>query len=400
MNLDELRSAGWQRLLAAARRRLEISGGAVEGTISIGAPSDEERRIIIGITGAHRSARAGRLRVPLKDIDLYLRTVHGHGLMSMLSRLDGRPLRDRPTERSREAAARQGAVGLAAGCRHAADEWFARWLEQITADGTVTRLIRRASRDLEYAVSILDALPATGTPLPVLAEQITGDTKTLTGTPLAALVLRALACWHNLPAETAQEQRALWDAAGVIVDDLASQVLVLNLPASGGLLAGWLTSAATQGIPFRITLHQLRLSPATPMGGEIFVCENPAVLRAAAGQLGSRCAPLVCTEGVASVACRRLISAAADAGARIHWRNDFDWPGLRMTAAAIATFCAVPWRMSAGDYRAAVASGGTRLRGAPAPSPWEPELAAAMAANGRTLMEERMLPRLLTDLAP
>jgi len=399
VSLDELRAAGWRRLLAAARTRLELRPGALEGSVSVGAPSDEERRVIIGITGTHRSARAARLWVPLEEIDAYLRNAYGRDLVSVLSALDGVTLRDRPAERAREAEARQAATALANGCRHAGSEWYQRWLDQITADGTLTRVIRHSPRQMEHAVSILDALPAGEVPLAVLAERVTGDTKALTGTPLASLVLRALAIWHDLPGETAQEQRALWDSAGVIVDDLASQVLVLNLPAGGGLLGDWLTSAATQGIPLRVTLHQLRLSPVTPMVAEIFVCENPAVLRAAAGQLGSRCAPLVCTEGVASVACRRLIAAAAGHGVRIHWRNDFDWPGLRMTASAAAAFGTAPWRMSADDYRAAVTADSTLLRGAPAPSPWDPELAQAMAANGRTVMEERLLSPLLSDLS-
>lgn len=171
-----------------------------------------------------------------------------------------------------------------------------------------------------------------------------------------------------------------------------------HTPQTGGTLAQWLTSAAAEGIPFRVTLHQLRHSPTHSSPPEIFVCENPAVLRAAATALGPRCAPLICTEGVPSVACRRLVAHAAQAGAHIHWRNDFDWPGLRMTAAAVDRFGAQPWRMTADDYRRAVSRTGTLLRGPTAPSPWDPELAVAMAETGNTLMEERLLPQLLVDL--
>lgn len=53
------------------------------------------------------------------------------------------------------------------------------------------------------------------------------------------------------------ERRDLWDRAGVLVDDLASPVLVLNLPAEADGLGEWLTGAARYGTPFQVTLHQL-----------------------------------------------------------------------------------------------------------------------------------------------
>ena len=398
MKLDELRGEGWQRLLAAARRRLETNGGSLDTTISIGAPTDAERKVIIGITGSHRSARAGRLRVPLKEIELFLLNAFGRDLLSILSDVDGQPVRDRRAERATEDAGRAAVLALASAGRHADAPWYQDWLARITSDGTLTRLVRRGGAELAQAVAVLDALPGDGLPLPVLSERATGDTKALAGTPLAGLVLRALSGWFDLPANTAEQQRTLWDAAGVIVDDLASQVLALNLPATGGLVASWLTSAAGAGIPFRLTLQQLHLSPVIPVAAEIFVCENPAVLRAAAATHGARCAPLICTEGVGSVACRRLVEAALGAGAKVLWRNDFDWPGLRMTGAAIDQFGVQPWRMSAYDYRAAVTPDGTPLRGATAPSAWDPQLAVAMSASGTAVMEERLLPALLADL--
>ncbi|MFF4208521.1 DUF2399 domain-containing protein [Streptomyces sp. NPDC001796] len=86
----------------------------------------------------------------------------------------------------------------------------------------------------------------------------------------------------------------------------------------------------------------------------IFVCENPAVLRAAAGELQDTGAALVCTEGVPSAACHKLLDDAVRAGARLHWRADFDWAGPRITAGAVARHGAHPWRMTAADYTAAL----------------------------------------------
>jgi hypothetical protein len=102
---------------------------------------------------------------------------------------------------------------------------------------------------LEYlAGRAADAAPIA---LPALAAHITGDTKALSrGTGLATLVLRALALQTGSPRPvTAGERRELWDRPGVLVDDLASRVLVLNLPAEGTGPGQWPGGAARYAVP-------------------------------------------------------------------------------------------------------------------------------------------------------
>ena len=127
------------------------------------------------------------------------------------------------------------------------------------------------------------------------------------GSTLATLIMRALALREGVarPASAAQ-RRELWDRCGVIVDDLASRVLVLNLPAQGDGLAEWLTGAARYGTPFQVTLHQLDVHPIRLTAARLFACENPAVLRRACAELGVSCPPLVCAEGQSSTAFHRL----------------------------------------------------------------------------------------------
>ncbi|MFJ9379552.1 TIGR02679 family protein [Streptomyces sp. NPDC101455] len=410
---DELRGEGWTRLLAAARRRLERTGGALDGDIGLTSPSEAERRTVIGVTGRYRPETVKRLAVPLRDLDGYLYGRYGSGLLQTLGRLHG-PLRDRPAERADEQASREQALKAVRSSPLAGQRWFAAWLERIAADGTLTRLVRRGDMLLlDAAVRVLERLtgdrlpahPSAGLPLPVLAEWATGDTKALVpGAPLEHLVLRALAQRADgdsavVPRERAG-RRALWESAGAIADDLASQVLVLNIGAEGDtVVCDWLRDAADFAIPFRLTLHQLATDPVVPAARTIYVCENPAVLRAAAGELEDTCAALVCTEGVPSAACHRLLGDAARAGARLYWRADFDWAGLRITAHAVARHGAHPWRMTAADYTAALGEGeSTPLAGPPAASPWDPGLALAMEASGSAVMEERLLPALLSDL--
>ncbi|GAA0977692.1 hypothetical protein GCM10009555_039270 [Acrocarpospora macrocephala] len=469
--MDELRGEGWTRLLAAARRKLERGGDT--GSIGLNDPSEAERRVIIGLTGKYRPESVKRLAVPLPQLDAALTARYGMGLRETLTRLSG-PLQNRPAERTALNLERDHLLATAKSSSLTAEPWFTAWLDSLTSDGTLTRLIRRGDAHLlNWATSILDLLPnlderptsrtaenppasrtteaptsptatpgqtipstasqtatsnpppgetirSTGArtegapasstvapgqavPLPVLSERATGDTKALApGSPLALLVLRALASRAGLPTVPGSRagQRELWESAGVIVDDLASQVLVLNLQTrSAGVVSGWLDEAARHGLPFRLTLQQQAVSPVIPAAAEIFVCENPAVLRTAAAELGSRAATLICTEGVPSMACHRLLDAAVAAGARLRWRADFDWTGLRIVGRAISRYGATPWRMSATDYTTALTQGeSTPLTGPPAPDPWDRELATLMTSHGRAVMEERLIPFLLTDL--
>ncbi|MEO3875820.1 DUF2399 domain-containing protein [Nonomuraea sp. B12E4] len=81
------------------------------------------------------------------------------------------------------------------------------------------------------------------------------------------------------------------------------------------------------------------------------------------------------------------------------WRADFDWTGLRILASAQLRHGAIPWRMGAADYFAGLELGeSTPLTGSPAASLWDQALADAMAAAGRAVMEERLIPALLADL--
>ena len=386
---DPVTDPAWRRLLAAARRSLERTGGRLDGAVSLSTPTDAERLVVIGITGVHRPAGVTRVTVRLADLDDHLRAAHGAGLAATLG-----PLRDRPGDRTRESVGRDAALSVAAASRHADQAWYAEWLDGLRRDGTLTRIVRRGL-PLSGVIAVLDALPAPDEPMPAFAERVLGDTKALADGFVPGLVLRALTLWHAAdPPSSAEQQRALWELAGVVPDDLASQVLVLGVPATGGLVGEWLTAAASAGVPFRITLHQLRLAPLVLDCDEIFVCENPAVLRAAAAR-PSRA--LVCTEGVPSVAVHALLRAVAPQ-TRIWWRNDFDWTGVRLTAAAVARYPgAVPWRMTAADYVHAAPTG-LPLVGRPVATPWNPELAAAMREQGRAVMEERLLDELLDDL--
>ena len=406
--VDRYRGPEYRRLLAAARKSLERTGGALAGRISVAEPYDAERKAIIGITGVHQPAGTKRLTVPLADLDATVHCATGLGLAALLTALGG-PLRDRPAETALLAAARAALVATAeTSPLNEACHWYRSWLADQRRDGTVTRLatqddsavLGQAIHVLEY----LEARPTTAAPiaLPALAAQITGDTKALNhGTTLATLILRALALRAGVsrPASAA-ERREIWDLSGVIVDDLASRVLVLNVTAEGSGLAEWLTDAARYGTPFQVTLHQLATHPIRLPLPRIFVCENPAVLRRACEELGPASPPVICTEGRPSTAFHRLARMTTEAGGELWYHGDFDWPGVAIAADIINRHCAQAWLMNVTDYLAGANKAGpyVPLTGNPVPTPWDPELRETMRETGRAVYEETVTDQLLADL--
>lgn len=373
-------------------------------TIRVPLEDAAQRHAVAGLLGRRLPPGTAAASVGLDALDAVVRRpADGWDLVRVVEATGG-PLPDR----AGAARAQDAAIGEARDAARAilaAHAWAGAWLDEL-GGGMLARLHGRG--DLELLVTaarILDRLPADGMPLPALAAEVTGDTKALAGTTLEGLVLRGLALRAGeARPRAAADRRTLWESAGVVPDDLASQVLVLNLPvAPDGGLGGWLHGAAGEGWPFRATLHQLvRSSLRVPRPRLVSVCENPAVLRAAAERLGSGSAPLVCTEGRPSVACTRLLATLAASGCELRYHGDFDWPGLRIAAAVIDQPGVTAWRMGAADYLAALGDperdARPRLRGAAADSPWDPALAVAMRDRGVVVHEEDVLDRLLADL--
>ena len=398
----------YARLLAAARRSVERTGGSLTATVTVNHPDDAERKAIIGITGQYRAEGSAQIGVRLADLDRAIREAAGGGLIELLERI-GPPLRDRPADRRRLADGREATVRSAENSFLNDRGWYQAWLTEITADGTLTRLVNAAEAEkVGLAARVLEAIERRTEPVQLaeLAAATTGDTKALNhGTTLATLVLRALAIRASAARPVTTEQRRdLWDAHGVIVDDLASRVLVLNLAADGDGLGVWLTDANARGVPFYVTLQQLIAMPAVPTVAAdpvVHVCENPAILRRAAADLGHRSRPLICTEGQPSTAFHRLAGAITAAGGRLRYHGDFDWPGIAIANSVLKRHNATPWRMSAVDYREAIREDAdhVKLSGPPQPTPWDPALADAMAATGRAVYEESVADPLIADLA-
>ncbi len=103
--LDKYRGPEYRRLLVAARKSLERTGGGLTGRISVALPDDAERLAIIGITGVHQAAGIQRLTVSLASLDTALLRATGLGLEAALTALGG-PLHNRPAESAALTASR------------------------------------------------------------------------------------------------------------------------------------------------------------------------------------------------------------------------------------------------------------------------------------------------------
>ncbi len=415
--------------LAALRARLRRHyerGGTADGVLHLGDLHSAEREALALLSGRPAS-RARSLRLDLAPLDLALREAGiAASLRDALQQLDG-PLIDRAAERAAVQTAWEALLA-----QPWTDARLRDWLVTAGASGLLKRLARQdsaaAAALLNQADAVLQRLPAAGLPRAQLAAQTLGDAHALDdGRPVATLVLAA---WRHAPAPLAPSQasdagdpgtepdspaqeettdpaasapersRDLWARAGVLVNELARPVLVLNLPGRVGSGAlPW-----QPGEPAYLSLRWLlRQAPTWPVAGcSVYVCENPNLLAIAADRLGPHCAPLVCTDGMPAAAQRTLLQQLSRCGARLRCHADFDWPGLRITNQLLCHPGTEPWCMGTADYEAAAltTSGSDLAMTGPEATPlWDAGLAHAMRKHGRAIAEEALADQLLDHLS-
>jgi uncharacterized protein (TIGR02679 family) len=406
---ERLGGPEYERLFAAVRRRLEAAGDGAR-SVTLTGLGHAERKALADLHGWTTLPR-DRVSVSLAKLDEILRVSSVNaGIVEVVEALGG-PLADRRAAKEAAREAKKRLWAQAAVNRHVMGRpELGRWLDEIRSIGVLTRSAHRANVDeavlLELALEVVGRLPAQSTLLGVLAAEVTGDAHALDpGCLLGALVLRAaahLAGWPEVPS-AAPAKRRLWAEVGVLCDPLSAHVLVFGLrPAGTDRLAHHLREWADAGEPRRITLRELdgsQLKIAT--GAHLFVCENPAVIAAAADHLGERSGALLCVEGIPSTAALELLRLYRQCGAQIRFHADFDWGGIRIGNLLAEQFGAVPWRFTASDYRAALstASESVPLKGAAVSADWDPDLDGAMRGAGRAVFEEQMIPILLDDLS-
>ena len=86
-----------------------------------------------------------------------------------------------------------------------------------------------------------------------------------------------------------------------------------------------------------------------------------------------------------------------EAGCELRYHGDFDGEGIRIAANVMSRTGAVPWRMGAAEYVAAVGAGPSV--GQVTEAPRDERLEGLMREHGVTVSEERLADSLLDELA-
>ncbi|MDT0310187.1 TIGR02679 family protein [Streptomyces sp. DSM 44917] len=385
-------------LLDRSRRRM-ARDEPLTGPVTLSRATEAQRAAVERLLG--RAPGTGRtLTVRLDTVDDVLRRsgASPDGLAAAVVALTG-PVDRLGGTRAREANAWEHAYAPL----DTLAPRLAAWSERLRRDGLIRRLARTpdAARELvRDAVTALRTLPAEpAVSLPAFAARALGSAHALDdGTPLATLVLSGVRALTGFPDGAGSEwRREAWASAGLLRDDLSTTVLTHGLRGTPAL--DWL---ARTGEPAVLTLRQLTRHPPTSPAPAVRICENPAVLAAAADAFGRDCPPLVCLQGQPSAAALTLLRTLHDGGATLLYHGDFDWGGLRIAATLLRRVPWHPWRYNALDYRTAATATplAPPLTGTPTDSPWDPALAPALTELARRIEEETVLDDLLSDLAP
>lgn len=387
-------------LLERVRRRLE-RGQPLTGPVSLATPTLAQRAAAERLLG--RAPGGGRaLTVRLDAVDAVLRRsgISPEGLTAAVTTLIGPVVPLEEVRRSEDQAWEEAYAPLTALAGETPR--LAEWAGRMRDDGLVRRLARTPTAArllLDQAARVLRELPAEPPrSLSVFAADILGSAHALDdGTPSATLCLSGIRALTGHPdGAGAAWRRAAWASAGLLRDDVSSTVLTLNLRGTPAL--DWM---AGLGDPCVLTLRQLAHRPPRTTPPVVHICENPAVLSAAADTHGPGALPLVCLQGQPSAAALALLAHLHELGAAFRYHGDFDWGGLRIATTLLQHVPWTPWHYTADDYRAAVAAASSAplpLAGTPAPSPWDPDLATALAEHGVRIEEEAALDALLADL--
>lgn len=383
-------------LWARVRVRLEARGPGCRGRVPIPELSSSAKLALktllgrpIGKTVDLTALEAGLVRLGIGD-DL------AHALSGLGYDISGESARRRAMRAERKEV-RHAARGIA--CEWP-EPWARKWIDEVIRAGIFRGFDREQARGLLQQVrAVVDHLNQ-DRPAPIsrvdLAARVLGSAHALdNGTRVEAAVARAIA-FKLGPAG----RRDLWAQAGVHFDLTSVPVLTWRLPLTDTCgLSHLVASALDAGIPLHLSRFALEDHPAdVTSGSRILVVENPRIVEAAAQRQVST--PIVSANGSPSSTVLLLLTQLLDAGADLRYHGDFDTAGLaiceRMTRLGLA-----PWRMSAAEYRAALAAADAegavlpRELHAPGPTPWDPALQEVFDRERRIVHEERLLSDLI-----
>jgi uncharacterized protein (TIGR02679 family) len=422
-----LTTPGLTTLWRVIRDRLERNGLAVSGVVVLDLDY-QAAEDLSGLLG--RAVSQGRARIRLAELDAALRSsAVSQGLVTVVAELTGGSLTDR---KAAGQARRTYLVNLwtcwessLADAGLAAAPWVAEWQDGVRRAGHLSRAGDAAEDVIQQTMAVLrtmaDTVPladqnpnAVQAALPVessfelaeLASRACSDAHALDdGRLVTVLVLRAIAAATGEPMpSTAARRRELWALVGITPDTVSGTVLTWGLrPPGTNPWAAMMRSRTELGLTTHVTLQEWNAGADQPWAAtreQIFVCENPQVLQAAARAGAPH--PMLCTSGNPATVATLALTKLVQAGVKVVYHGDFDVAGIRI-AARLFEQGAHPWRFSGEDYLAAIRSTDSAARlplnGDVPSTPWSPLLASAMRSHQVAVHEEALLDVLLSDLS-
>jgi uncharacterized protein (TIGR02679 family) len=346
--------SGPASVLHAIRARARRGFRTDSGTLRLPLTSQQRREIarLVGTAWdvSGRPLRLEYLAAALAEHDL---TVRG-----FVEALDGKPLIDQRRQRAAEQAAaadersQARSMLIAAGISEACvDAWLTDSGLPRPGSGALVSLA-------EEVAQVWRQLPGATGPSVRLAGLAASSQENAHGLdysePLGRVLSRLIALAYGLPRprRAGRDWRRAWAAAGVRCDDVSSRVLVLDLPLDGPAPAARLC-AATPGEPVWLSLRALDGEWSAPTGTYVFVCENPTIVEAAADELDSDCPPVVCTDGIPTMAALDLLAGLSTRGSSTSVRADIDEGGLVVVEQVLSVASeATLWRYDTATYAA------------------------------------------------
>ncbi|MGI5502755.1 DUF2399 domain-containing protein [Lentzea sp. CA-135723] len=338
MNLNSPELAEFWRL---ARETVE-GGGRSAFSFRV---EDERTAAVLGELLRKPVAHPARRQISLARLDEHVRA-HGSTLPEVLEAVHGRPIALSTTEQASTA----DAVLRFALREHGLlqEPWAAEWVEHVRRYGKIPQpALPMIANQAASILARLQTEPRRWTTRFALAGNDLDE-----GRPLTRVLAKAL-----------QLAGTDWERSGVLPDAYRDPVLT------------------SQGY---LTLND------TLDAAEITVVRSPRLLES--GVRG----PLMVLPGGLTTQARHHLD-----GKTVLCHNDFTPDGIRVTNEVLAWTGGTAWRMSAADYREAVAVSIARgvelptLNSRPEPASWDPDLAGTMATTGLVVTEEHLLPSLL-----
>jgi hypothetical protein len=290
-------------------------------------------------------AHPARRQISLARLDEHVRA-HGSSLPEVLEAVHGKPVGMATAEEASTADAVLKFALREHGLVHA--PWAAEWIEHVRRYGKIPQpALPMIANQAAAILAKLSPEPRQWTTRFALAGNDLDD-----GRPLARIVAKAL-----------RLAGTDWERAGILPDAYSGAVLT-----SQGYLA------------LNDTLD----------AETITVVRSPRLLES--GVPG----PLVVLPDGLTPQARHHLD-----GRTVRCHNDFTPDGIRAVNEVLAWTGGTAWRMSAADYREAVATLIARgvelptLNSRPETASWDPDLAETMATTGLMVTEEHVLPSLL-----